>query len=197
MRKIGLLVIALILALGALGVGYASWSQAMYVDGTVNMGYIAAEYYDFIAPTDPYAEVNPVINGTGATIPNATTLLSDKLTINIEDAYPSYSGIVQFRLINTGTVPFFLEDLEDSDITVRDPWGNIVTDVIKITDAAEDPDSWSSIIVEPSPYTNVSATYKIQISVPGGQDALDYVDPVQNMNYTIEINLTARQNIIP
>jgi len=38
MRKTGLLVMALVLALGTLGVGYAAWTDTITIDGTVNTG---------------------------------------------------------------------------------------------------------------------------------------------------------------
>jgi len=38
MKKIGLLALALVLALGALGVGYAAWTDQITVEGTVNTG---------------------------------------------------------------------------------------------------------------------------------------------------------------
>ena len=38
MKKIGLLSLALVLALGALGVGYAAWTDTITIEGTVNTG---------------------------------------------------------------------------------------------------------------------------------------------------------------
>jgi len=38
MKKFGLLCLALVLALGALGVGYASWTDTIFISGTVNTG---------------------------------------------------------------------------------------------------------------------------------------------------------------
>ncbi|MBA7607286.1 hypothetical protein ES703_14445 [subsurface metagenome] len=38
MKKIGLLVMALVLAMGMLGVGYAAWTDTVTIDGTVNTG---------------------------------------------------------------------------------------------------------------------------------------------------------------
>jgi len=38
MKKIGLLALALVLALGALGVGYAAWTDTVTITGTVNTG---------------------------------------------------------------------------------------------------------------------------------------------------------------
>lgn len=47
MRKIGLLVMALVLALGTLGVGYASWTDTITIDGTVNTGSVDIEIVDY------------------------------------------------------------------------------------------------------------------------------------------------------
>jgi len=68
MKKIGLLALALVLALGALGVGYAAWTDTITIKGTVNTGNvdIVVENYsgmwmwklpgytpDYILTTDP------------------------------------------------------------------------------------------------------------------------------------------------
>jgi hypothetical protein len=45
-KKIGLLALALVLALGALGVGYASWSDTIFVSGTVETGSVDLEIID-------------------------------------------------------------------------------------------------------------------------------------------------------
>ena len=38
MSKLGILCLALVLAMGSLGVGYAMWDKTLYIDGTVNTG---------------------------------------------------------------------------------------------------------------------------------------------------------------
>ena len=38
MKKIGLLALAIVLALGALGIGYAAWTDTITINGTVNTG---------------------------------------------------------------------------------------------------------------------------------------------------------------
>jgi hypothetical protein len=43
MRKIGLLLLVLVLAMGALGVAYAHWSGELVINGTVNTGTFGAE----------------------------------------------------------------------------------------------------------------------------------------------------------
>jgi predicted ribosomally synthesized peptide with SipW-like signal peptide len=46
MKKIGLIVMALILALGAVGVGYAMWSDTVTVQGTVSTGSVDIDIID-------------------------------------------------------------------------------------------------------------------------------------------------------
>ena len=44
MKKIGLLALALVLALGTLGVGYAMWFEDLIIDGTVYTGDLDADW---------------------------------------------------------------------------------------------------------------------------------------------------------
>jgi hypothetical protein len=43
-RKFGILALALVLALGSLGVGYAAWIDTLYIEGTVNTGVVCCKY---------------------------------------------------------------------------------------------------------------------------------------------------------
>jgi hypothetical protein len=200
MRKVGLLVMAFVLAFGALGIAYAAWAQPLYIDGTVNMGYIAAEYVEFYQPGDAYSSTTGQISDSGAVIENSEYTLADTLTINVDNAYPTFNQIVEFKIQNNGTVPFYLADLKPSDITVRDPWGNVVTNVIQITDSGT---FWSPTVLEPGsgvfgPGSDAgqSAWYKLEISVPG-VGVGSFVDPHQNMDYKISVNLNALQSVVP
>jgi hypothetical protein len=44
MKKIGLLVLAVVFAVGALGVGYAMWDEEVFIDGEVNTGEVNAGF---------------------------------------------------------------------------------------------------------------------------------------------------------
>jgi len=46
MRKIGFLVLALVLALGSLGIGYAKWTDQLVLNGTVNTGSVIVGILD-------------------------------------------------------------------------------------------------------------------------------------------------------
>jgi hypothetical protein len=44
MKKIGLISLALVLTLGALGVGYAAWTDTIYINGSVSTGSLCMEF---------------------------------------------------------------------------------------------------------------------------------------------------------
>jgi len=44
MKKIGLICLALVMALGGLGVGYAMWSDTLTITGNVNTGEVVVEF---------------------------------------------------------------------------------------------------------------------------------------------------------
>lgn len=46
MKKIGLLCLAVVLALGSLGIGFAHWSDQLYVEGTVETGEVLIGFVD-------------------------------------------------------------------------------------------------------------------------------------------------------
>jgi len=52
MKKIGLLALALVLALGSLGVAYAMWDKYIYIDATVNTGEVNAEFVNAFTDDD-------------------------------------------------------------------------------------------------------------------------------------------------
>ena len=59
MKKIGLLCLALVLALGALGVGYASWTDSVTIDGSVTTGEVCIMFAD----CDLIDDVQPINTG--------------------------------------------------------------------------------------------------------------------------------------
>lgn len=56
MKKIGLILIALVVALGAMGVGYALWDKELYIYGTVNTGEVNACF------TEAFTDDDGVVN---------------------------------------------------------------------------------------------------------------------------------------
>ena len=68
MRRIGLLCLALVISLGALGVGWAHWTDTIIVEGQVNTGYVCLGFEDWakinICPASPFA-ADPDMNWCG------------------------------------------------------------------------------------------------------------------------------------
>jgi hypothetical protein len=182
MRKIGLLVMTVILAIGALGVAYAEWTQAMQIDGTVNTGYISASFANPnpSSPGDTLATIYGEVGTTGLTDANEDAV-SDVLTITVDNAYPGYSGTVYFDIVNNGSIPISVSVdkivIKDgaTDITEADP--EIIGVVTSIDPLVVIP------IGDSGNYHNDSVT----ISIPQA------AKPLQKHTYTISIPLTVNQ----
>ena len=92
--RLGLLPIVLLLALCLTGVGYGMWSDEVYIEGTVEMGYIG------------------VVLSKGVSSTNVTASIVGH-TIDIEiDA--GGGGVYEYRdfdIHNTGTIPVKIQDI--------------------------------------------------------------------------------------
>jgi hypothetical protein len=93
-KKLGFIVLAVVLALGVLGVGYAQWSHTINVNGTV--------YTGDIKPVFENADVSGVYNGVAYTVTGSTT---NALTLTLSYAYPGWTGTFYFGIGNVGTSP--------------------------------------------------------------------------------------------
>jgi len=121
MKKIGLLSLALVLALGTLGVAYAMWFDTLEIDGTISTGsleIIFASQYDNDPATgadDPceagswnISSGTPVWDGGRYTkdyASIASTFEDEFATISVNNAYPSYWGSVIWDVKNVGLIP--------------------------------------------------------------------------------------------
>jgi hypothetical protein len=145
MKKIGLLALAIVLALGALGVGYAAWTDTIFINGTVNTGSvdIDAEYF---SGTDIYKDLTPgatygdtvvyfwLKNAQGVEVWHSGTVpaqfykvasaeahpdaaADDTVTVTFTDAYPSESLCADVIVHCVGTVPVKV----DADFSTADP----------------------------------------------------------------------------
>ena len=96
MKKIGLLALALVLALGSLGVAYAMWYEDLFIEGTVATGELDADliivdYYEVGDDKDvAWAEASVV----GKT-----------LSWTVHNAYPGVEYWLVFEIYNSGTIP--------------------------------------------------------------------------------------------
>ena len=95
MKKFGLLLLALVLALGTLGVGYAMWYEDLYIDGTVYTGEVYA-YWDLCGCFDiEDKDVGTIDCQIDASDPRI-------LTITVNNGYPCYFGDCEVEYAETG-----------------------------------------------------------------------------------------------
>lgn len=126
MKKIGILTLVLIFALGSLGVGYAHWSQTLFIEGTVNTGSFCVGFSHQYSD-DPVEEpCNPgAIDDSDRFDPGYTKNVAgcdcdlvdpklccepdkeawERMLITVCNAYPSYTNTIHFSLDNCGTIP--------------------------------------------------------------------------------------------
>jgi hypothetical protein len=96
MKKIGLICLVVIMALGMLGTAYALWWDSLYLEGTVETGNIGLDW----SQGDPYA-IGDIKNVSqyGCYIDGNT------LVIWITNAYPCVDYVFPIDLHGTGTIP--------------------------------------------------------------------------------------------
>jgi len=131
MKKLGVICLALVLALGSLGVAYAAWNDEVIVEGTVQNGSLILGISD-CAVRDGSAPVNvggdyPTNNPDQSILPgfvgNPFYLdknvawgdcsledldgdgINDKAYFNLYNTYPCYFNAFAFYPYNAGTIP--------------------------------------------------------------------------------------------
>jgi len=117
MKKIGLLLLTLVLALGALGVGYAMWDKTLGITGTVNTGEVNMRIVS-ISQDDEGIDLGTLIDGVtpkdkdvGWTVVQIDPNDNQKGIVTVHNAYPCYENYVHFSAHNNGTVPVKLQDI--------------------------------------------------------------------------------------
>lgn len=97
--RLGLLPIALLLALCVTGVGYAAWTDEVYIEGTVGMGYIGVV-------------LNPDVCS-----PPVTCSVSSPHTLHVTFSNPQAGNYTcGFTITSTGTIPVKIQSIDTSDV---------------------------------------------------------------------------------
>ncbi len=107
MKKIVILALTLVLALGATGVGYALWSDTLYLEGTINTGEVDTCIVSIASDDigiDPGYQKD--VASTAVAIVDCKTA-----TVTVTNGYPSYENYVHFTTSILGTVPVILENI--------------------------------------------------------------------------------------
>lgn len=129
LKRIGVLALALVIALGALGVAYAAWTDSVYIGGTVNTGTLdidisgVSSTFVYKVPGAPDTGFGPetvvhyVYGATDLEPPVGGTLISSAVTVadNTPDAdlatmtfsglFPDIDFIADLELEYLGTIP--------------------------------------------------------------------------------------------
>lgn len=124
MKKIGVICLAVLLALGALGLGYAKWFDTLNIQGTVETGELD---WEFVANSFNQKDIgldwtgdlltSPVLTQLDKDVGSTTGALCDTdddgdfdlLTVTIDNAYPCYANDIHFWVHCNGTVPLIIE----------------------------------------------------------------------------------------
>jgi predicted ribosomally synthesized peptide with SipW-like signal peptide len=101
-KKIGLIAIIVVLALGVIGVGYAAWTQVLNVSGSVTAATFSVYFNNATAPTAP-------TGGTATdviSVPGPTT--GTTATLAVTNAYPGWTGNFVLTVKNNSSIPVTL-----------------------------------------------------------------------------------------
>lgn len=105
--RMGLLLMALVVALAAIGVASALWSKTLTVDGSVSTGTVDMTLvYGGSYENETYVENNlkDVASCTAGWVGDN----SDELVVRVENGYPSFECWAEFEIMNTGTIPIHI-----------------------------------------------------------------------------------------
>lgn len=142
MKKIGLICLAVVLALAGLGFGYAHWSDQLYVDSTVDAGDLMVGFTEVLV-NETHENPNPppdYLDGeylgkdvadvtyefvNWRTSPHSLKEGAQGVIVTITDAYPCYEAHITFVVDNLGTIPVIFEG-----VTITDPTGELTYDPV-------------------------------------------------------------------
>jgi hypothetical protein len=125
MKKIGLLCLALVLALGTLGIGYATWSANVTIEQTIETGSLIVGVRDVGTNDDEVGDTGAdpgQPEGKNVASCNSTNVVGTEICLKgqtqyyteveevIENAYPCYSCNITYEFANCGTIPAKLKD---------------------------------------------------------------------------------------
>lgn len=129
MKKIGLLCLAIVLALGTLGVGYAMWSDEVVIEGTVDTGtlrlgifhaYVERLEQDKDVATVDLSFEGPILEKEFAGF--GTKMAYDKLVVALNNTFPCLTVDIAFYLACVGSIPVHITGINITDTSGELTW---------------------------------------------------------------------------
>jgi predicted ribosomally synthesized peptide with SipW-like signal peptide len=180
MKKIWLLCLALVLALGAMGTGLAYWTEVLEITGTVAMGELDAEFsakncYDNEMGPD-VAQLACTLSDGGDTEPGSSPMDMSMCTATITNAYPGYVATCELTIKNNGTIP--------AKVAAVTYTGEVAGECVfstKLTTVADDVIAVGGTVAD-----------KLEISIPTTAG-----NEVENQSYTLGVQIDFEQTNAP
>lgn len=121
MKKIWIITIVGVLALAALGVGYAIFSQTLTINGTVNTAKFDVHYDQVTPPVG-----SPTGGGAGTANINVSNILPYVFDVALVNGYPGFAGTCTYGIVNDSTIPVKIAGF-DYSLDGGSTWVNWVT----------------------------------------------------------------------
>jgi predicted ribosomally synthesized peptide with SipW-like signal peptide len=151
MKRLGILCLAVVLAIGMLGIGYAAWTDEVTIDGTVDTGILdvavlcsALDATDgalspwvtgwIVGSASAYADTTANSQGPGFEVSvtkqeknvgwvelDCQGDYPDTATVTLNNVYPCYLNHITGGLYNAGNIPFKLDH-----VLILDSAGNVL-----------------------------------------------------------------------
>ena len=206
MKKIALISVALVLAMGSLGVAYASWTDTVYIEQTVETGTVSIGFSK-ISTDEPFGEfegkdvgsIDGVLTGEiKGTVDYAGQPIDvfEDAEVLMQNAYPSYQTAVFIDVANVGTIPIYISGMVISMVEV-DELNNVIATLTWVWDivgaAGHFEDGGGNTVL------NMDVVNLVGDQIhPGGKNTVEFDMHVrqpakQNATYIITISITGIQ----
>ena len=106
MKSYSIFIVLIFVAIMIVSVSFALWSKVLYIEGTVNTGYLDGKWisaFNYDQGLDPNPDGSFKDKDVGSTV--ISGIGTDTLVITINNAYPSYFNDVEVEYQYTGTIP--------------------------------------------------------------------------------------------
>ena len=132
MKKIGLLCLALVLALGTLGIGYAAWTDTVYIEQTVETGTVKVGIgelegwleWDEKDVADITWNLTEIVGWKYDPFVGKEIPYYKKAYVTVDNAYPGIMVHTTYTIGCLGTIPVIISGI---DFKVYDEGGTLLT----------------------------------------------------------------------